>query len=217
MSFSFTTVGPTALTLRYSAGNGTARRNVTLDGAPLAASQSFPATSSWSAWSNVALNVNLGAGRHILTVAFDQESGSTQYLNLDNLRVSSTLVVPARTAARNIGTESRWSNSVSAPYVCCWIASGQYVTFSFNAVGGATNLALRYSAGNGTAHRKVQLDGTVAVANETFRGTPGWSTWSNVSLNAKLTKGRHTLKVWLDPKAGSGQYMNIDNLSVKAG
>ena len=64
------------------------------------------------------------------------------------------------------------------PYICCWAAQGQYVTFSFTVSGGSTTLALRYSAGHGAITRKIELDGATLVADQTFPGTPNWSTWA---------------------------------------
>jgi hypothetical protein len=209
--------GPVTLGLRYSAGNGVARRKVTLDGVVKVANQAFPATVDWNSWSTVTLNANLTKGLHSLKVWFDQSAGSAQYLNLDNLMVKSTLVIFARSAARNVTTESRYPGSASAPYVCCWGSQGQYVTFSFNALGGATTLGLRYSSGNGVSGRKIELDGAVKVANQRFPATSTWSAWSWVNLNATLTTGRHTLKIWFDRGAGSNNYLNLDVLAVKTG
>lgn len=217
VAFTFNAAGRTTLGLRYSAGNGAAQRKVVLDGKVLVANQNFPATPSWNTWAGVGPSVDLAAGWHTLTVWFDKASGSKQYLNLDNLTVTSTLVIPARTAVRNVGTESVFSGSQSAPYVCCWLGQGRYVTFSFNAVGGTTTLGLRYSAGNGVASRKIELDGVVSAGNQRFAATASWNTWSTVSLNVNLSKGRHTLKVWDDETAGSGQYVNLDSLSVRTG
>ena len=89
------------------------------------------------------------------------------------------------------------------------------MTFSFSVAGGSTNLGLRYSAGNGVAHRKIELDGSVLVANQAFAATAGWSTWSTLTLNQPaLAAGPHTLKVWFDAAAGSNQFINLDNLTV---
>ncbi len=129
---------------------------------------------------------------------------------------AATQVIAAGTSATNLATESRWPGAQSAPYVCCWGSQGQYVTFSFNAAGGPTNLALRYGAGNGSATRKVELDGSVFAANQSFPATVDWKTWSVVSLAANLAPGPHSLKVWFDGYAGSRQYLNLDNLTVSS-
>jgi hypothetical protein len=218
VNFSFTAVSAqTTISLRYSAGNGNATRKVSLDGKVLVANQKFPATANWNTWSTVSIEKRFAAGPHNLEVWFDQPAGSGAFINLDRLTLTPTLIIKARTAARNVGTESVYPGAANAPYVCCWGSQGQFVTFSFNAVGGATNLALRYSAGNGAATRKIEIDGTVKTAAETFGRTGAWSAWSKVSLNATLTKGLHTLKIWFDQPAGSTNFLNLDNLSVKTG
>ena len=126
-----------------------------------------------------------------------------------------TQTIAAGTSATNLATESVWAGSQNPPYVCCWGSQGQFVTFSFSVGGGSTNLGLRYSAGNGVAHRKIELDGAVLVANQTFAATATWSTWSTVTLNQPaLAAGPHTLKVWFDAAAGSSQFVNLDNLTV---
>jgi hypothetical protein len=215
VKFSFVaTGGPTNLALRYSAGNGSAGRKVELDGSVWNADATFPATSSWNSWSKLSLNARLAPGRHTLKIWFDQKAGSHNYINLDNLTVSPILVIPAGSSHTNIDTESRWAGAENAPYICCWGSQGQYVTFTFNAIGGSTNLALRYSAGNGDAHRRLELDGKTWAAGKTFPATADWNTWAKVSLNARLTPGRHTLKIWFDRNAGSDQFLNLDDLWV---
>ena len=128
-----------------------------------------------------------------------------------------TQVIAAGSSAPDLPTESAWSGAQDPPYVCCWDAQGQFVTFSFATVAGATDLSLRYSAGAGTASRKVEVDGSVLAANAAFPATADWSTWTAVTLNASLTAGPHTLKVWWDGAAGSHQFMNLDNLTVTSG
>jgi uncharacterized repeat protein (TIGR02543 family) len=127
---------------------------------------------------------------------------------------TTTQVVAAGASDTNLPTEARWPGAQSPPYVCCWGSQGQYVTFTFTSGGGATNFALRYSAGSATATRKIEVDGVVAVANQQFAKTSNWSTWSTVSLSRNLTAGSHTLKVWFDAGAGSENYLNLDNLTV---
>ncbi len=123
--------------------------------------------------------------------------------------------IAAGTSATNLPTETVWPGAQNPPYICCWGTQGQFVTFSFNVAGGATNLVLRYGAGNGIAHRKIELDGSVLVANQAFAATANWSTWTTLTLNqASLAAGAHTLKVWFDSTAGSNQYLNLDNLTV---
>ena len=216
VTFSFTAPGgPVALHLRYSAGNGSASRKVEIDGAVTTANDAFAGTPSWSSWASGTLSANLTRGTHSMKVWFDQAAGSTNYLNLDTLTVTPALVIPARAAARNVVTESRFAGASSNPYVCCWSSQGQYVTFTFKSVGGPSTLLLRYSAGNGNASRKVELDGVVMNPNQAFPATTDWTTWSAVSLSANLTPATHTVKIWVDQTAGSSNYINLDFLMVR--
>jgi hypothetical protein len=122
--------------------------------------------------------------------------------------------IAAGTSATNLPTETVWPGAQSPPYICCWNQQGQYVTFAFSVTAGSTNLTLRYSAGSGIAYRKLELDGAVWVAKQTFAGTANWSTWATLTLDTTLTAGAHTLKVWFDSTAGSASYINLDNLTV---
>ena len=139
-------------------------------------------------------------------------SGATT-IALAPATVSQTIA--AGTSATNLPTETVWPGAQSSPYICCWGTQGQYVTFSFTVAAGTTTLALRYSAGNGIAYRKIELDGAVAIANQALPATANWSTWTTLTLSpVTLSAGTHTLKVWFDGTAGSSQYVNLDNLTV---
>jgi hypothetical protein len=127
---------------------------------------------------------------------------------------SSSQTFAAGKAATNLPTESVWPGAQNPPYICCWNAQGQYVTFTFTVAAGSTGLGLRYSAGAGPATRKLELDGAVLVAGQVFPATANWSSWATVSVNTTLSAGTHTLKVWFDSSAGSAQYLNLDNLTV---
>ena len=74
----------------------------------------------------------------------------------------------------------------------------------------------RYSAGNGAITRKIELDGATQVANQTFPGTPNWSTWITLTLNETLASGTHTLTVIFDTPSGSAGYLNLDNRNYTA-
>src|SRR5262245_16786837 len=88
-----------------------------------------------------------------------------------------TQTIAAGTSQTNLPTESVWPGAQNPPYICCWISQGQFVTFTFAVSGGSTDLALRYSAGKTVATRTIEIDGVVAVANQSFAHTASWSTW----------------------------------------
>src|ERR1700733_14957533 len=124
---------------------------------------------------------------------------------------AATQTIAAGTSQTNLTTETTWPGAQDPPYICCWSKQGQYVTFSFTVGGGSTALGLRYSAGNGAITRKLELDGATLVANQTFPGTPNWSTWTTLTLNESLSSGAHTFTVIFDSPSGSTGYLNLDN------
>jgi hypothetical protein len=223
VTFSFTVAaGSTSFTLRYSAGNGPITRKIELDGAVWAANQTFPRTANWSTWTTLTLTQTLSAGVHTLTVVFDGTSGSQGYLNLDNLTIiqstnTTTQTLAAGKATTNLPTESVYPGAQDPPYICCWNAQGQYVTFAFNVSGGPTTLTFRYSAGAGAGSRKIELDGTTLIADQVFPGTSNWSTWANLTLTQTLGAGAHTLTVLFDSASGSANYLNLDTLTIVQG
>ncbi len=224
VTFSFQVpAGQTNLTLRYSAGNSASTRKIELDGAVFVANETFPRTPNWSTWTTLTLSPMLTNGTHTLTIIFDSTSGSAGYINLDNLTVTAATVTPpgeatqtiaAGTSLTNIATETVWPGAQNPPYSCCWSKQGQFVTFAFDVPAGKANLALRYSAGSSASTRKIELDGAVLVADETFPRTPNWSTWATLTLSPTLTSGTHTLTVIFDTTSASAGYINLDNLSV---
>ena len=223
VTFSFNvSAGPTTLTLRYSAAAGSSTRKIELDGATLVADQVFLGTTNWSTWATVTLTQSLQAGTHTLTLLFDSPSGSANYLNLDTLTVvegvsGGSQTLAANEAQTNLKTESTWPGAQNPPYICCWNAQGQYVTFSFTVPGGPANMLLRYSAGSGASAREIEVDGVVLVAKQVFPGTGNWSTWSTVGIGKTLSSGSHTLTILFNSASGSAGYMNLDNLQLSYG
>ena len=227
VTFSFgVAAGSTTFGLRYSAQNNNATRKIEIDGATWLPNQVFPATASWSTWATLTLSQTLTAGTHTLTLIFDTTSGSSGYLNLDDLTVSQagsggggsgSVTLAAGKAQTNLQTETTWPGAQDPPYICCWNSQGQYVTFSFSVPGGATTIALRYSAGNGPIKRKIEIDGSTWTATQVFPGTANWSTWTTLSLTQTLGAGAHTLTILFDTASASTGYLNLDNLTVSWG
>ena len=223
VTFSFTVPGgPTTLTLRYSAGSGAGTRKIEIDGTPWVADQVFLQTPNWSTWATVTLTQSLTAGTHTLTVLFDTASGSANYLNLDTLTIvegisGDSLTLAAGEAQTNLKTESVWPGAQNPPYICCWNAQGQYVTFSFTVPGGPANMILRYSAGSGASAREIEVDGVVLLAKQVFPGTPNWSTWTTLGIGQTFAAGTHTLTILFSSAAASAGYINLDNLQLSYG
>jgi predicted alpha-1,6-mannanase (GH76 family) len=76
----------------YAAAAGEASRSVLINGAVVLPRLVFPSTGSWDVWSAAGATVALRAGINSVMVRFDAASGSSQFLNLDRLRIE---VAPA--------------------------------------------------------------------------------------------------------------------------
>ena len=203
-------------------GGFTGQVSFTASGLPAGASASFspnPATSSSTM--NITTSSTTPTGTY--TVNITGASGTLSHGTSVSLVIAgsggggSSQTIAAGKSQTNLNTESSWPGAQNPPYVCCWNQQGQFVTFSFTVNAGPTSFVLRYSAGSGAATRKLELDGSVLAANQTFPATANWSTWSTITLTSTLSAGTHTLKVWFDSTTGSSQYLNLDNLTVNTG
>ncbi len=89
VTFSVTVKDPGAVQLlfHFATGAGNASREVFVNGVPVNGNLNFPNTGAWTNWSFVSLNANLREGTNDITVFYDSGSGSTNYLNLDNLQI----------------------------------------------------------------------------------------------------------------------------------
>jgi predicted alpha-1,6-mannanase (GH76 family) len=79
--------GEYTLTFRYAAGAGNASRYLYINGNGAVTNLSFPSGSSWSDYRTVTAKVNLNTGDNTISLIFDSNKGSTNYLNLDYLSV----------------------------------------------------------------------------------------------------------------------------------
>ena len=204
------------LAFHYGAGAGNASRKIVVNGANASANFTFSDTGGWSNWNTANLNVSLNAGSNVVTVTLDSSAGNSNYLNLDNMVVSSAFTTyEAESASSNVATESVYGGYTGSGYRCCWNGNGQYVTFTVNAASAGTYpLTFHYGAGAGNASRKIVVNGTTVSSNFSFSGTGGWSSWNSASLNANLNAGSNTVTVTLDSSAGNANYLNLDNLKV---
>jgi len=76
------------LTFRYAAAGGNASRYIYVNGKSIADNQIFLGTANWSSWNTVTvLNVSLNAGVNTISVIFNREKGSRNWLNLDELTI----------------------------------------------------------------------------------------------------------------------------------
>ncbi|MNO12313.1 Carbohydrate binding module (family 6) [compost metagenome] len=77
------------MTFRYSGGAGTAGRYLYVNGAGVVNNVVFNGTGSWDSYNTVTIpNVTLNSGSNTISLIYDTGKGSTNYLNLDHLKVS---------------------------------------------------------------------------------------------------------------------------------
>ena len=88
-NLNFASAGTYTLTFRYAAGAGNASRLISINGVNAFPNQSFPNTGSWGSYSTVSVSYSLPAGLNTISVAFNSSLGNANYLNLDNMTVSS--------------------------------------------------------------------------------------------------------------------------------
>jgi predicted alpha-1,6-mannanase (GH76 family) len=81
------TAGNYRLNFDYAAAAGDAARVVLVNGAVALPRLLFPSTGSWDVWAEIGATVALDAGANRLKVLYDATSASTQFLNLDRLRI----------------------------------------------------------------------------------------------------------------------------------
>ncbi len=79
--------GSVQLIFHYAAAAGNASREIFVNGVPINTNLAFPNTNAWTNWSFVSTNANLQEGSNSITVFYDSSSGSTNFLNLDNLQI----------------------------------------------------------------------------------------------------------------------------------
>lgn len=82
-----TTARTAIVTFRFATGAGDAYRRLTVNGTTRAGRLLLSGTGSWSAYRTVSFRVPLNAGTNTVVLAYDSGQGSSNWLNLDHLRV----------------------------------------------------------------------------------------------------------------------------------
>ena len=76
-----------------------------------------------------------------------------------------------------------------------WIDVGEWLQYSFDAVGGEYNLSVRVASDMGQGAYQILIDGQV-IATDTVGNTGGWQSWETHDLGLiDLSAGTHTLRV----------------------
>ena len=81
-----TTAGTATLTFRYTAGNTTDNRILLINGTPRTIT--FPKTTTWGDWQTITTTAPLTTGTNTIELQYATTAGSTTWINLDNLTVT---------------------------------------------------------------------------------------------------------------------------------
>lgn len=119
--------------------------------------------------------------------------------------------------ARRYGIDNENTNSgfTGRGYTAGWNTAGTKIVFEYNApTDGLYTLTFRYTAAAGDATRTILINGKAVNEFIHFAATSDWSEWSDSSIGVHLKKGRNTIELAL--QSGNGNYLNLDNLTIKA-
>jgi len=207
------TAGTYKIAFRHSAAAGNATRKLTVNGNTAASNLSFGGTSNWSTWaSTTTVNVTLNAGANLINLAYESSSGSSNYLNLDQMVVEPVYEAELGTL-HSLSTEATNTGYTGTGYVAGWNANNQSVDFTVSVpTTGYYTLTMRYSAAAGAASRYLRINGTAAVNNLSFPGGSSWSDYKTINTNVKLNSGSNTISLIYDSTKGNTNYLNLDNL-----
>jgi aryl-phospho-beta-D-glucosidase BglC (GH1 family) len=206
------TGGSSQLAIRYANGSGASRTGLLVVNGT-STNITFPATTSWTAWTTLNVNITLNSGT-ANTIAF--QSNGQDLANIDEFTItalSTPDVYQAENAALAGGafTETTNAGYNGTGYTNFPTSGG---TCTFNNVdgngGGVKAIAIRYANG-GTTGRTGTLTVNGTTTNITFNPTGSWTTWSTLTVNVTLNNNT-TNSIQL---ASTGQDLgNIDQLTV---
>ena len=217
------TAGTYNIALSYSAGNGTSTntgfyvngtklKNITCNG-----------TSDWNTWAAETENVTLNAGNN--TITYKGETSSSQCINLDNINCTTssggsgggsgqtTYEAENSALSGGAGIYTDHTGYTGTGFVGGYCNTvGATTTFTVNVpTAGTYNIALSYSAGNGTStNTGFYVNGT-KLKNITCNGTSDWNTWATETENVTLNAGNNTIAY--KGETSSSQCINLDNIT----
>jgi predicted alpha-1,6-mannanase (GH76 family) len=117
--------------------------------------------------------------------------------------------------SHNLSLEAIYPNFTGWGYLAGWNANGQSVDFHVTFPSpGARTLTFRYAAGAGNASRAISINGVNIFTNQAFAGTGSWTNYSAVSVSYNFHAGTNTISMAYNSALGSGNYLNLDNLTV---
>lgn len=102
-------------------------------------------------------------------------------------------------------------------YGANWSREDQSITFNVTvACSGTYDLVFRYTAANQDTSCYLRVNGRTIVSHQVCPKTGSWSQWGQVVVSkAWLNAGDNTVSVLLDPKYGSNQRLNLDEITVQ--
>lgn len=210
------TAGNGTLALRFANGTTTDRpMDISVNGSPIIAAQSFPGTGAWTTWQTVTIATPLKSGANTVRVTSTTANGGPNLDALD-VDVAATADYQAENGTISQGVvESNHAGYTGSGFVNLDNVVGSYVQLSVTAAAaGPASLVFRYA--NGTTDDRpmtIAVNGTTVAAARSFPGTGAWTTWEESTLNTTLTAGTNTIRV-TSTTANGGP--NLDRLQVGA-
>jgi glucose/arabinose dehydrogenase len=211
-----TTAGNGTLALRFANGTTVDRpMDISVNGSPIIAAQSFPGTGAWTTWQTVTIATPLRAGANTVRATSTSANGGPNLDALD-VDVAATADYQAENGTISQGVvESNHAGYTGSGFVNLDNVVGSYVELGVTATAaGAASLVFRYANGT-TVDRPmdISVNGTTVAAARSFPGTGAWTTWEESTLNTTLKAGANTVRV-TSTTANGGP--NLDRLQVGA-
>ncbi|MEU6714533.1 PQQ-dependent sugar dehydrogenase [Nonomuraea sp. NPDC046802] len=208
------TAGTATLAFRYANGTSADRpSNIAVNGTTVAAARSFPATSTWTAWTTITLTAQVVAGANTVraTAAGSGGNPNWDYLEADVQSADFTdYQAESATISQGI-VDSNHAGYTGSGFVNYDNLVGSYVEFDVSAAAaGVQSLTFRYANGT-TADRPMSIDVNGTATTVSFPATGAWTTWREVSVNATLSAGGNTVRATSTTDGGGP---NLDRLRV---
>jgi glucose/arabinose dehydrogenase len=213
---STTSAGNGTLAFRFANGTTVDRpMDISVNGSPVIAAQSFPGTGTWTTWQTVTITAPVRSGANTVRVTSTTANGGPNLDALD-VDVAATADYQAENGTISQGVvESNHAGYTGSGFVNMDNVVGSYVELGVTATAaGAASLVFRYANGT-TVDRPmdISVNGTTVAAARSFPGTGAWTTWEESTLNTTLKAGANTIRV-TSTTANGGP--NLDRLQVGA-
>jgi hypothetical protein len=191
--------GTYALKVHFANGTTSDRpMSIAVNGATVAASQSFPVTANWDTWADATVTANLNAGSNTVLFTSTTAGGGP---NIDYVDVNATSTPPPATRVEaESGTcqgtiDSNHTGFSGTGFCNTTNAVGSTLTLTLNAASaGSKQVTIRFSNGTAAARStSISLNGTTVVASQSYPVTADWDTWASTTITLNLNAGANTL------------------------